>query len=166
MLELLLVITIIAVLSAIAYPRLTKAVRSAGVKDAAEQMAEMVRFARAEAIRHELRTRIKVSEDGTSYRLELQDREAGNQDVFTGFGEDFFDNDRLLPSGVRVDRMLDSGQVLGTRVIVFTPDGISPAYKIHLTGNDGQKAFVEIGAWFDQVTVSFPVQGANETKAL
>ncbi len=153
LIELLLVVTLICVLASVVLPRLKGSVRSAGLREGAQDMADVIRFARAEAMRRRLKTRFNVNASGSEYWLEVQNAETAYEEQFTAFDDPLLDTWRSLPRGLRVERISEGEQVVRNDAIVFNPDGVSVPCVIGLTDETERRTEVRIGPWFDEVTV-------------
>ncbi len=166
LLELLLVVTLLGVMTAVVLPRMRRSVRARGLTEGAEEMASFVRFARAEAMRRSLRTRLKVSADRLEYWIEMQDPEGAGQEQYTRFGDALLDSRRRLPQGVRVDAILEEQRDTRAAPIVFTPDGVSASYSIELVDKMTRSLSIDIGPWYDEVTVARPEAGTPAAETL
>ena len=151
--ELLLVCTLIAVLTSVSFPRLSGSVRSARLEESAEELAEFVRFARAESMRRRLKVRLNIDKEGREYWLSVQDRENLYREQFVEFGDSLLDEPRRLDNSVSIETIEIQDVLRPPENIVFSPDGVSPDCAIRLVDNRDRSTRIEIGPWFDQVKV-------------
>ena len=159
LLELLLVTTLMAVLSAVALPRLSGAARASRLESGAEAVAEYVRVGRKAAIARGLRVRLEFADEGRSFRLRVQDGESLLRETYTEFGDALLDADRQLPDRVRASKVVMRGVPGPLTPLVFTPDGVSDDLAIVLRNEAGQEASVVLGPGWDQVWIE---AGTNE----
>jgi len=153
--ELLLVLTIIAVLATVAFPKLGGTVKAKRLEVAVRELADTIRFARAESVRRRLKVRLNFDPQGRQYWLSIQDAEHSYRDGFVEFGDSMLDTPRVLPEGITMDKGapgLMSGEL---ERFIFTPDGVCGPYTLRLRDSMGRRAEIEIGAWYDQVQVTF-----------
>ena len=152
--ELLLVVALLSILVSVVFPRLKGSVRAAGLEEGAQEVAELVRFSRAEALRRRLRVRFDMDAQGRKYWIMVQDGQASHHEQFTSFGDPFLDARRALPRGVRIARIREGEAITRARSVVFRPDGVSAPYTLELTDEMDRRARVKVGPWFDEVSVS------------
>ncbi|MBN2311289.1 MAG: GspH/FimT family protein [Candidatus Hydrogenedentes bacterium] len=162
LIELLLVVALIALLTGIMFPRLSRTVRSRALSEGIQEIGEFVRFARVEAVRRRLRTQIVIDKSHTEFWLEIQDAEAAYQEQFVEFGDAFLDEHRRLPAGVRIERIYKGDQPTALDSIVFTPDGVGEPYTIVLTDQDGRRGEVNIPEWYEDDAASARTAAAGE----
>ncbi len=149
-----LVVALIGLLTAIVYPRLSQSVRAAGLREGTRELADTVRFARAEAMRRRLKTRLNMNANGMEYWLTVQDADAEYTEQFGGFEDAFLDEKRRLPEGVHIKRVLEGDRAFQGGAITFRPDGVSAPHTILLTDRFERNRAIEIGVWWDDVTTS------------
>ncbi len=154
LIELLLVVTLIGVLASVVLPRLRGSVRSVSLREGAQDVAGLVWFARAEAMRRRLKTRFSIGAGGSEYWVEIQDVEAAYGEGFEAFGDPLLDVRWSLPRGVRVERILEGERAVRSDAIVFSPGGVSVPYVVELADEREGRVEVWIGSWFDEVTVA------------
>lgn len=152
--ELLLVVTLIAALTAIAFPKLGGSVKSKQLEMAAAELASLIRFARVESMRRGLKVRLNFERQGREYWLSLQDSELSYQEQYVKFGDSFLDEPRVLPQGVRVERIQAGDALRRPDHLTFTPDGVSEPYVLELLDKMGRRARISIGPWVDEVDVT------------
>ena len=154
LMELLLVVVLLGVLAGVVFPRLRGSVRAAGLDEAAQRLAALVRFARAESVRRALKIRLTLDLPRGTCSLSLQNADSTGAEDFTEFDDPLLDAEHALPQGVRFGRIRQNEQLVRSAVIVFNPDGVSEPYSIELADQTHRVFLVEIGAWVDQVTVT------------
>jgi len=150
----LLVVVLLGVLAGVVFPRLRGSVRAAGLDEAAQRLAALVRFARAESVRRALKIRLTIDTPHATCSLALQNADSASAEDFTQFDDPLLDEELPLPQGVRISRIRQGEQTLRSTVIVFNPDGVSEPYTIELTDETQRVFLVEIGPWVDQVSVT------------
>jgi Tfp pilus assembly protein FimT len=154
--DLVLVVILLGVLAGVVFPRLRGSVRAAGLDEAAQRVASVVRFARAESVRRGLKVRLTVDAARATCLLELQKADSGAAEGYGKFADSLLDEEILLPEGVHVGRIRQGEQTLRATPIVFKPDGVSEPYTIELTDEMDRVVLVEIGEWMDEVSVVRP----------
>jgi len=142
------------VLAGVVFPRLRGSVRAAGLDEAAQRLAALIRFARAESVRRALKIQLNIDTPRASCSLALQNPDSAGTEDFIPFNDPLLDQDLSLPQGVRIARIRQAEQTLRSSTIVFNPDGVSEPYTIELTDQSNRVFLLEIGPWLDQVTVS------------
>jgi type II secretion system protein H len=154
LLELLLVVTLIAVMAGIVFPRVSRSTRSLGLREEADTLAEFVRFGRTEAVRRGVQTRLRISKSNGAYWLDVQDESASTVEQFTNFEDPFLDSEKPLPSGISMRAIAGEEHRITLDSIAFTPDGIGEPTRIELSGNDERPVYIELGSWYDDVKVA------------
>lgn len=150
----LLVVVLLGVLAGVVFPRLRGSVRAAGIDEAAQRLAALIRFARAESVRRALKIRLTIDTPRAACALALQNPDSAGAEDFASFDDPLLDEELPLPQSVRFGRIRQNEQVMRSSVIVFYPDGVSEPFTIELTDDTNRVLLVEIGPWLDQVTVS------------
>jgi prepilin-type N-terminal cleavage/methylation domain-containing protein len=163
LLELLLVTTLMAVLSAVALPRLSGSTRASRLESGAEAVAEYVRFGRKAAIERGLRVRLEFADEGRSFRLRVQDEESLIRETYTEFGDALLDADRRLPDRVRASKVALRGVPGPLTPLVFTPDGVSDDIVIVLRNEAGRTTSVVLEPGWDQVWIEAVTEGPEES---
>lgn len=141
-------------LAAVVFPRLRGSVRAAGLDEAAQRLAALVRFARAESVRRALKIRLTIDTPRAACSLAIQNADSTGAEDFAPFDDPLLDEELPLPQGVRFGRIRQNEQVMRSSFIIFNPDGVSEPYAIELTDQTQRVILVEIGPWVDQVTVT------------
>lgn len=156
LLELLLVVTLLVIVSAIVFPRLSGTAHAARLSTSAEDVAALVRFARAEAVRSGLNVRFNISLDRRFYWLSRQHPDSPG-DGYGPFDDPFLDRRRPLPDDVRVRQLREEERPLLIPILTFTASGRSAVYEIDLADAEERLMRVEIGPLLDDVrTVKSP----------
>lgn len=156
LIELLLVVTLLVIVSAIVFPRLSGTAHAARLSTSADDMATLIRFARAEAVRSGLNVRFNVSLDRRYYWLSRQDPDTSD-DGYGPFGDPFLDKRRQLPEGVRVQTLREEKRPLLIPILTFNGGGRSAVYEIDLADTEERLTRIEIGPSMDDVrTVKSP----------
>ena len=134
LLEMVVVLTIIAVLGAIVFPSVTAGLDTLRLKSAADRLANTFRYARVRALRQQ--TVCQVTVDPERRRVELEDLKGA-----AASGKPSYQRSWQLPPGIVVEprRM---------RTFVFPPDGGTPQVALRLINARGRAATVE----FDVLT--------------
>lgn len=160
--ELLLVLTLITALTAIAVPSLGKSVRHHAHQSVAEELAEVVRFGRAEAVRLGRPLRLVYLSDANAYRLEVQQSGLALNAAYEPLPDTLFAPYTVLPRGVALELAGSPGGSASFSV-VFPPEGaMSP---VEITVRDADRAVVvRLGGWIDEVSVS-AASGAGQEAA-
>jgi type II secretory pathway pseudopilin PulG len=164
LIELLLVASFLLVLAGITFPRLNGSVRSASIQEAAEDLGELLRHARAEAVHRRLSVRFTLEADLSHFSITLQDRSDPSGRRFVPFQDVFLDKRRRLPAGVTLDRMYADGQRLQLPTLDLQPSGVDVRRVLRLHDAEGRVRYILLGTWLDecQVTVQ-PPEGVPET---
>ena len=152
--ELLLVLAILVVLTGIAVPRLNKSVRGKQLEEAADEMALVIRLARAESVHRKLKVRFTFDEEEQAYWLSVQNPEHSFREQFVPFGDSFLHERRCLPKGVRMGSFAARGAEVEFKDLIFSPDGVGEVCELRLVGAGNRCAMITIGAWFDEVQVT------------
>lgn len=150
--ELLLVITLLAVLSAVAVPKLSGTLRRTGLQEGAGDLAAVIRLGRQEAVRRGLSVRLTVDRKESSYELELQDPVHNYEETYVDFEDSLLDARHYLPEGIRFVQEDDTPQA--TREYVFPASGIGDPQTIEVADAAGQRIRLELGAWYEDLRVT------------
>ncbi len=159
LLELLLVTTLMAVLSAVALPRLSGATRASRLESGAGAVAQYVRFGRKAAIERGLRVRLEFADEGRSFFLRVQDEESLLREAYTEFGDGLLDADWRLPDRVRATKVVLRGVPGPLTPLVFTPDGVSDDLTIMLRNEAGRETSIVLGPGWDQIWIEAGTDG-------
>jgi type II secretion system protein H len=151
LIELLLVLTLITTLTAIAVPSLGKSVRHLAKKSAAEELAEVVRFGRAEAVRRGRPLRLIYVPETNAYRLEAQQAGLALEAGFEVIEDALFAQYTPLPTGVALE-IPAAPHDASSMTVVFPASGVMEP--VDLLMRDGEdELVVRLGAWIDEVAV-------------
>ena len=151
--ELLLVLTIIAIITAVSLPRFNTATRTARLEQSAGELASIVRAGRKEAVRRGLRVRLSFQDNGRAYKLELQDKDARLREQYAPFGDSYFDTPKTLPGRVAVETVMRDGEAAPPTHVTFSPTGIDQPAEIRLKDEGGRRATVNLGPLADDIDV-------------
>jgi len=139
LMEMLVVLTIIAIAGAIVYPSVGSGLDNVRLRTTAERLGSTFRFARDTALHHEVVCQVTV--DPEQQRVSLEEIDARHPAA-----------SRLrsweMPPGVRVD-------LQRAGIYIFGPDGGGPEIKLALRNSRGRTALVEVDplTGLPQVTV-------------
>jgi type II secretory pathway pseudopilin PulG len=150
---LLLVVALIGILAAVVYPRINRSVCATALREGAEEVAEYVRYARAEAVRQGLSTRFNTDIDGRAFWLTIQNLRADYEKQFTRFGDALLDEHKPLPTGIRMELYSPAGTGRHIRILEFRPDGIGTGGSIKLMDEDDRTMWIKTGLLYDEVHV-------------
>lgn len=153
LIELLLVVALIGILAAVVYPRIYRSVRATALRESAEELAEYVRYARAEAVRQGLSTRFNTDIDGRAFWLTIQNPRADYERQFTRFGDALLDEHKPLPTGIRMELHSPTGTGGHIRILEFRPDGMGTGGSIELMDEEDRTMWVKTGFLYDEVHV-------------
>ena len=130
--ELALVAIIILVLAGLTPPIFRKSVSSIRLKTAAQEMVQLMRYARARALAQRRRLRINFDFEPAAYWLSAQDEKTPEEyKRITGrWGRTF-----RLPNNVSIDLEVDKGR---PGLIVFYPDATSDAARVKISDQNGR----------------------------
>lgn len=156
LLELLLVVTMMALLTAIALPRFSRLTERTRLEEGAQALASIVRFGRMESVRRGLKVRLEFGENGSRFRLNVQDPATTYRGSFTEFEDDFLDSWQTLPARVRVASVLGREGRGAPRQIVFHPNGFASATELDLRDARGKSISVKLDALPSEVRVEKP----------
>lgn len=145
LLELLLVITLLALLTSVALPRLNTIFSQSTRREGAAVLVAQIKYARVQALKSSLKIRLEFSTDATSYRIQIQDRKSQYHESFKEVGDGFLDRWHDFPKGIRVKRILSQTGSSGPVSIVFGPDGSSEVTEILLEDRDQKTLSVYLG---------------------
>ena len=152
--ELLLVCVLIGVLVSVALPRLGGSTRSLRFEEGVRELADLIRFGRAESVRRKLKVRLNLDQKGREYSLSVQDAENTYSERYVGFEDSLLDEKRTLPEGIQVEEIEIGGSSQKPTDLYFAPDGVGVPTKIVLKSEKGREAEIELGAVYDQVLVT------------
>lgn len=130
LLELLLVITLMALLTAIALPRLTQVHSASQLDLGAETMAAYLKSARLEAVQRGLSVQLEFSKEADAYRLSFQDPAVQYEEGFTRSEDGLWGNWHPLPESITVQRVVGTSGASGPVAVVFRPSGTADATEI------------------------------------
>jgi len=148
--ELLVVLTIIAVTAAMVVPRLQGSLRAMRVREAALTLAESIRFAQMLAVDRQRTVRIRIDRGHRRYFLERVERPYS--DVFVRV-EEVSDRVGILPENVHFQEVRFTYEAEKAEdVLVFEPDGTCSSGRIILT--DGNERYlVRVREGFGRIDV-------------
>ncbi|MGI6458682.1 MAG: GspH/FimT family pseudopilin [Candidatus Hydrogenedentales bacterium] len=153
LIELLLVVALIGILTTVVYPRINRSVRATALRESAEVLAEYVRYARAEAIRQGVSTRVNTDLEGETFWLTIQNPRADYERQFTRFGDALLDEHKPLPTGIRMKLHSPAGTGEPLRILEFRPDGLGTGGSIELMDEEDRTMWVKTGLLYDEVHV-------------
>lgn len=131
--EMLLVVTIVAIMVSVAMPRFTRSFERMKLKSGAMDVAATVRYAQATSVLEERFLRFNVSADGAVCWVSEERTPLGIPPLREVRCE--------LPAGVMIERIDFAGPLAGSREYVeFRPDGDTDPCAIRVAGRTG-KAF-------------------------
>jgi prepilin-type N-terminal cleavage/methylation domain-containing protein len=134
--ELLLAMTILAILVTMAVPSMGRSVRRLGLRDAALTLASNLRYAQTKAITEAAPVRVTFRQGSGEYYLETSSRDgAAPMTRVAGVAGRTFQ----LPEGVtfaKLDLLADDG-VTAAEALTFQPDGRGSLGTIRIAGADG-----------------------------
>lgn len=134
LLEMVVVLTILAVVGGVVFPSVTAGLDTLRLKSTADRLANTFRYARERALRRQ--TVCQVTVDPERHRVEFED-----VGMATASGNQSYRRSWELPLGIVVEPRR-------TRTFVFPPDGGTPRIGIQLANERGRTATVE----FDVLT--------------
>lgn len=150
LLELLLVVSMIALLAAVAVPRLRSTTNGAAITTSAREIGELLAFFRAKAVKDGLRIKGCFSGKDGQYWFVIQRREHVGGEEYEAFGDPFLDAIRQLPVGVVFREV--NGRVPGElETIVAMPDGSCTGSGLSLSGLDRRRIDILLGTAVDDV---------------
>lgn len=149
--ELLLVMTILALITSVALPRLNGTARRTRLEEGAEILAGFIRFARTESVRRGLKVRLEFGESGREYWLRIQDPESALRGHFVPFGDSLLDSRQALPYQVRVKAISGGRGDVRFPPVDFFPNSASSANELRLVDGSDRVAKIELGSSYDDV---------------
>lgn len=162
--ELLLVCVLIGVLVSVALPRLGGSTRSLRFEEGVRELADLIRFGRAESVKRKLKVQLNLDRKGREYSLSVQDPENTYTERYVGFEDSLLHEKRTLPEGIQVEEIQIGGSSQKPSDLYFTPDGFGVSTIIVLKSEKGREAEIELGAVYDQVLVAKKPVLEEETK--
>ncbi len=151
--ELLLVVTLMGVLTAIALPKLNVVHERTRLDQGAQTFAAYVRTGRLEAVKRGLSTRIEFLEDRTAYRLRVQDPSAKFESAFIEANDSLFDSWQSFPDGIKVSKVTGSRGTTAPLPITLAPSGVADTEKVVLVDRNQKTLSIRLGALPDVVEV-------------
>jgi type II secretion system protein H len=149
--ELLLVCGLLVLLASVVFPRLNTSLDTGRLREGADMLASFIRFARHESVNRGLPVALTATEDSTRFSLSLVDPDNHATDAHGSFADPFLDEDKELPFGVTLGKLIRNGERAPLRTIIFQPTGVSEPMEIELVDRQKRRARVSIGPWLDDV---------------
>jgi len=140
----------IALLAAVAMPRLRGTTNGAAITAAARELGELLAFNREKAVKDGLRIKACFSAKEGRYWFLVQRREHTTNEEYEAFGDPFLDAVRQLPIGVTFREI--NGRFPGQlETIVAMPDGSCLGTGLSLSGLDNRRIDIILGTAVDDV---------------
>jgi hypothetical protein len=139
-------------LTAVVLPRFSTTTRAETVERAGETAAEVIRFARHEAVRRGVTVRALFEDEGNVIQLRVQDPASLGTLEMAESEDGFFETGIRLPDGVRIRHIVREGQSELAGQLDFGPDGTGDPVELTLSAYGAEAGKITLGVLYDQVT--------------
>jgi len=154
LIEVLLVMLIVGLITAVAVPSMREMFSDVGIESAARDIATTLRYAHERAILDGKRYRMRLDLDADTYWLEAQEKRGKAADRLVAV-EDNLIQKKVMPTDVGIERVAATvkRRRKGEEYIEFHPDGTSESGSIYISEKRGRSFLVTVEKLNSRVSV-------------